>query len=312
MGRQVSVPLTKLLALAIVLGGLAQPKGRNTVKLATLRINGSTAAARLDGDSYVIIDGYGDVGELLAAPAWKTVAAQAVGATVSVEAADLAPVVTRPSKVVCVGMNYRSHILEMGEAPPEHPTLFAKFADTLIGANDPIEIPAEDAAIDWEAEMAVIIGKTGRRIAESEAADHIAGYSLCNDISMRTWQFRTGEWLQGKNWQNSTPLGPHLTTSDEWSPGGAMRAVLNGDVVQEAATDDLVHGPASLVSYVSTMIQLNPGDVIITGTPGGVGFARQPQRFLTDGDVIEVSIEGLGSLRNRASSVTRVKAVAAL
>lgn len=282
------------------------------MKLATLRINGGTAAARLDGDTYVVIDGYQDIGELLAVPSWESIAAQAGGATVSIGAADLAPLVPRPSKVVCVGMNYRSHILEMGQPAPEHPTLFAKFADTLIGANDPIEIPAEDTAIDWEAELAVIIGKPGRRIPLSEAADHIAGYSLCNDISMRTWQFRTGEWLQGKNWQNSTPLGPCLTTRDEWSPGQPIRAVLNGEVVQDAPTDDLVHGPEGLVSYVSTMIQLNPGDVIITGTPDGVGFAQTPQRFLTDGDVIEVSIEGLGTLRNRAMAAANVEAVHAL
>jgi acylpyruvate hydrolase len=282
------------------------------VKLATLRINGGTAAARLDGHTYVVIDGYQDVGALLAVPSWEVIAAQAAGATVSAGVADLAPLIPRPSKIVCVGMNYRSHILEMGQPAPEHPTLFAKFADTLIGANDPIELPAEDSAVDWEAELAVIIGKPGRRIAPSEAADHIAGYSLCNDVSMRTWQFRTGEWLQGKNWQDSTPLGPYLATRDEWSPGAPIRAVLNGEMVQEAPTDDLVHGPADLVSYVSTMIQLNPGDVIITGTPDGVGFARTPQRFLTDGDVIEVSLEGLGALRNRATAAVDVEVARAL
>jgi acylpyruvate hydrolase len=281
------------------------------VKLATLRINGGTAAARLDGDRYVVIDGYQDVGELLAESSWETIAAHATGATVSTGAADLAPLITRPSKIVCVGMNYRSHILEMGQPAPEHPTLFAKFADTLIGAHDPIELPAEDAAVDWEAELAVVIGKPGRRIAPSEAADHIAGYSLCNDVSMRTWQFRTGEWLQGKNWQDSTPLGPYLATRDEWTPGPPIRAVLNGEVVQDSPTDDLVHGPEDLVSYVSAMIQLNPGDVILTGTPDGVGFARTPQRFLADGDVIEVAIDGLGKLCNRTSAMSVADTVAA-
>jgi acylpyruvate hydrolase len=273
------------------------------VKLATLRLNGTTTAARLDEDTYTVIDGYGDVGELLAAPGWKDIAAQASGVSLAAEAADLAPVVTRPSKIVCVGMNYRSHILEMGSTPPEHPTLFSKFADTLIGANDDIELPHEDTAVDWEAELAVIIGKSGRRIPESEAAEYIAGYAICNDISMRTWQFRTGEWLQGKNWQNSTPLGPHLVTKDEWTPGGAIRTVIDGELMQEAATDDLVHGPEFLVSYISTMIELRPGDVIITGTPGGVGIARDPQRFLTEGQFVQVSIEGLGALQNRAAAV---------
>lgn len=274
------------------------------MKLATIRLQGSTTAARLDDQTYTAINGYSDVGALLADPDWRAIAAQASGATVSVEAADLAPVVTQPSKFLCVGMNYRSHILEMGSTPPEHPTLFAKFADTLIGAHDDIEMPAEDAAVDWEAEMAIIIGKTGRRIPASEAEEYIAGYSLCNDVSMRTWQFRTSEWLQGKNWQNSTPFGPHLVTTDEWSPGATILAVLNGEVVQEAATDDLVHTPRDLVAYVSTMIQLRPGDVIITGTPGGVGFAREPQRFLGEGDTIEVTADGLGSLRNRATAAS--------
>lgn len=271
------------------------------MKLATLRLNGHTAAARLDEDTYMLIEGYRDVGELLAAPNWKDIAAQASGMTVRSEAADLAPVVTHPSKIVCVGMNYRSHILEMGSTPPEHPTLFSKFTDTLIGANDDIELPLEDTSVDWEAELAVIIGKPGRRIAESEAAEYIAGYAICNDVSMRTWQFRTGEWLQGKNWQNSTPLGPYLVTTDEWTPGGAIRTVIDGELMQEAATDDLVHGPEFLISYISTMIDLHPGDVIITGTPGGVGIARDPQRFLTDGQLVQVSIEGLGTLKNRAA-----------
>lgn len=280
------------------------------MKLATLRSQGTTTAARFDGETYTAITGHADVGSLLTDPDWQAVAARADGATISAEAADLAPVVTQPSKVICVGMNYRSHILEMGSTPPEHPTLFSKFADTLIGANDDIELSAEDPAVDWEAELALVIGKPGRRIPVTEADHHIAGYTLCNDVSMRTWQFRTGEWLQGKNWQNSTPLGPHLTTTDEWTPGPPIRAVLNGTVVQEANTDDLVHAPRDLVAYVSTMITLRPGDVIITGTPGGVGFASEPQRFLTEGDTIEITVDGLGALRNRATSAA--EALAAL
>jgi acylpyruvate hydrolase len=280
------------------------------VKLATLRLNGMTTAARLDQDIYTVIDGHDDVGELLAAPSWKDIAAQASGMKIRAEEADLAPVVTNPSKVICVGMNYRSHILEMGSTAPEYPTLFSKFADTLVGANDDIELPHEDTAVDWEAELAVIVGKSGRRIAEADAADYIAGYSICNDISMRTWQFRTGEWLQGKNWQNSTPLGPYLATTDEWTPGGAIRTIIDGELMQEGATDDLVHGPEFLVAYISTMIELRPGDVIITGTPSGVGFAREPQRFLADGEIVEVSVEGLGALRNRATAVAEVAAMA--
>ncbi|MCG2624472.1 fumarylacetoacetate hydrolase family protein [Arthrobacter sp. I2-34] len=272
------------------------------MRLATLRTTKGTTAVRRDGDTYTEIQGFADVGALLAHPDWATIAAEADGAQHPAAEAQLASVVTAPSKIVCVGLNYRTHILEMGRDLPEYPTLFSKYAETLIGAHDDIELPAEDAAIDWEAELAVIIGTGGRRISEADAAAHIAGYSVCNDVSMRSWQFRTKEWLQGKNWEHSTPLGPELVTPDEWTPGGAIRTVVDGEVMQEASTGDLVHGPEFLISYISTMITLNPGDVIITGTPGGVGHARKPQRYLTEGQVVETSIEGLGTLRNRATA----------
>jgi acylpyruvate hydrolase len=279
------------------------------VRLATLRTSGTTVAVRQDGDTYTEIPGFADVGSLVAEPDWRGIAADAAGARHPVDGADLASVITRPGKIICVGLNYRTHILEMGRDLPEYPTLFSKYAETLIGPNDDIELPAEDESIDWEAELAVIIGKPGRRISEGDAAEHIAGYSICNDVSMRTWQFRTREWLQGKNWENSTPLGPALVTTDEWTPGGTISTVLAGEVMQEASTGDLVHDPAFLVSYISTMVTLHPGDVIITGTPGGVGHARKPARYLTDGQVVEVSIEGLGSLHNRAVATAGINTV---
>lgn len=270
------------------------------MKIATLRLNGSTVAARRDDDRFTVIDGYSDVDALLAQPGWRQIADAASGAVVPANTADFAPVVQRPGKIICVGLNYRSHILEMGRELPDYPTLFSKFPETLIGANDDIDLPTEDAAVDWEAELGVVIGKRGRRIAESQASEHIAGFTVCSDISMRTWQFRTNEWLQGKNWEKSTPLGPELTTRDEWTPGPMIRTLVDGEVVQEASTGDLVHGPEYLVSYVSTMVTLNPGDLIITGTPGGVGHARSPQRYLEEGQVVETVIDGLGTLRNQA------------
>lgn len=276
------------------------------MRLATLRTPEGTAAVRQDGDTYTVIDGFSDVGALLAETDWRTIAAEADGAQHPVDGADLASVVTAPGKIICVGLNYRTHILEMGRDLPEYPTLFSKYAETLIGPYDEIELPAEDTAIDWEAELAVIVGRPGRRIPESEAAGHIAGYSICNDVSMRTWQFRTKEWLQGKNWEKSTPLGPVLVTPDEWTPGGTIRTIVDGETMQEASTGDLVHGPEFLISYISTMITLNPGDVIITGTPGGVGHARKPARYLTDGQTVETSIEGIGILRNRVTATADV------
>lgn len=276
------------------------------MKLVTIRTEAGTAAARQDDQTYTVIAPFRSADELLREANWKDIAQAATGSAeegtvLPIEGTALAPLVVAPSKIICVGLNYRTHILEMGRDLPEFPTLFSKYAQTLIGANDDIELPDEDSAIDWEAELAVIIGKSGRRISEDNAKEHIAGYSICNDVSMRTWQFRTKEWLQGKNWEHSTPLGPFLATTDEWEPGGTIRTIVDGEVMQEASTGDLVHGPEFLVAYISTMITLNPGDVIITGTPGGVGHARKPQRYLTEGQVVETSIEGLGTLRNRAT-----------
>lgn len=240
-----------------------------------------------------------DVGALLALPGWNAIAADADGPTHRLADLDLAPVVPTPSKVVCVGLNYKAHILEMGRGLPTHPTLFAKFSATLTGPHDDIALPAEDDALDWEGELTVVIGKRCRRVAEADASEVIAGYTVANDISMRTWQFRTNEWLQGKMWESSTPVGPALVTSDEWQPGPNLSTRVNGETMQSAPTSDLLFSPAALVSYLSTVITLEPGDLVLTGTPGGVGRAMEPPRFLQPADVVEIEIEGLGRLRNR-------------
>ena len=240
-----------------------------------------------------------DVGMLLSLPDWRDLAADADGPRHRYGDLRLAPVVPAPSKVVCVGLNYKTHILEMGRDLPEYPTLFAKFPATLTGPHDDIAAPAEDPALDWEGELTVVVGRRARRVAESEAAAVIAGYTVANDVSMRTWQFRTKEWLQGKMWEASTPLGPTLVTTDEWQPGPTISTYVNGQQMQSAPTADLLFGPEMLVAYVSTMITLEPGDLILTGTPGGVGRAMDPPTFLGDGDVLETEIDGLGRLRNR-------------
>ncbi|MGY4720492.1 fumarylacetoacetate hydrolase family protein [Naumannella huperziae] len=266
------------------------------MKLATLRLPGRTAAARLDGDEFVETQAT-DVGALLADADWAQAAAAANGPRHAAATADLAPVVPHPSKIICVGLNYRTHILEMGRDLPEYPTLFAKFTDTLTGPNDPVEVPAEDPEVDWEAELVVVIGKEGRRIDETEALGHIAGYTVANDISMRGWQFRTKEWLQGKAWQASTPLGPVLATPDELGRGARVSTTVNGQVMQDATIGDLVFGPAALVAYVSTMTVLRPGDLILTGTTGGVGRARKPPVYLRPGDEVITAVGGIGELR---------------
>ena len=274
------------------------------MRLTTIRTANGTAAARVDSDHGVLIDGVSDVGALLARKDWRVLAEQATGPQVGL--ADLETLIPHPGKVVCVGLNYRAHILEMGRPLPEYPTLFAKFADALIGPTDPIEIP-ETAAdnVDWECELVVVVGESIRGADIGEAARAIAGYTIMNDITMRDWQFRTREWLQGKSFGNTTPVGPVLVTADEWQPGPIIRTVVDGVVVQEASTGDLVFDPAELVSYVSTMITLRPGDIIATGTPGGVGHARKPPRYLAPGSRVQTSIDGIGSLDNTCVAVDR-------
>ncbi|PZG23141.1 fumarylacetoacetate hydrolase family protein [Nonomuraea aridisoli] len=271
------------------------------MKLATLRVNGSTRAVRLDGDRLVDL-GAADLGEFLSQEDWAAKAAADAATTYPVEGADFAPVVPRPSKVVCVGLNYKNHIQEMGRDLPEHPTLFAKFADCLIGAADDIARPEETAEFDWEAELAVVIGKPVRRAKGAEAEAAIAGFTVLNDITCRDWQFRTREWLQGKMWDSSTPLGPYLVTPGDL-PGGVRPELevtlsVDGEVMQHDNTGDLLFDPVVLVEYVSTIVRLNPGDVIATGTPGGVGHARTPKRYLTGGERVVTEIQGIGRLEN--------------
>ncbi|WP_405433755.1 fumarylacetoacetate hydrolase family protein [Micromonospora sp. NBC_00617] len=271
------------------------------MKLATLRVNGGTRAVRLDGD--VLVDlGYSDLGVLFAQDDWATIAACATGATWPAEGADLAPVVPHPSKVVCVGHNYTNHIKEMGRELPAHPTLFTKFADTLIGPNDPIAMPAETDALDWEVELVVVIGKPVRRATEAEAEAAIAGFTVMNDISVRDWQFRTIEWTQGKIWDSSTPVGPYVVTPDEVGgvrPALEVTTIVDGQVMQQDDTGTLLFDPVHLVRYVSTVIRLNPGDLIATGTPAGVGHARDPKVYLAGGETVVTEIAGIGACVNQ-------------
>lgn len=274
------------------------------MKLATLRVDGTTRAVRVDDETLIDL-GASDVGELLARDGWADAVAAVDASTAKTYArdgADFAPVVPRPSKVVCVGLNYKNHIQEMGRDLPEHPTLFAKFADSLIGATDDIVRPGETEAFDWEVELAVVVGRGVRRARGADAESAIAGFTVLNDVTCRDWQFRTREWLQGKMWDSSTPVGPHLVTPDEL-PGGVrptldVRLSVDGEVMQQDSTGDLLFDPVDLVEYVSTVVRLNPGDIIATGTPGGVGHARDPKRYLTGGETVVTEIDGIGRLTN--------------
>ena len=204
-----------------------------------------------------------------------------------------------PRKVICCGLNYADHIAETGRELPQHPTLFAKYADTLIGPDDDIVLP-KGLEVDWEAELAVVVGAEIRGAGTAEAAAAIAGYTVANDISVRDWQYRTLQWFQGKAWDGSTPVGPVVVTPDEVDPEAGLDITcrVNGEMVQQANTRTLVFGAAELLAYISTFTVLRPGDLVLTGTPGGVGVARDPQRFLEDGDVVETEIAGIGILRN--------------
>jgi len=268
------------------------------MKLATLRLDGTTAAVRVDGTSATVITDYPDLSALLAADDWKSLAQHASGPSVALDGADYAPVVPHPGKIVCVGLNYASHIREMGRELPEYPTLFAKFAEALTGPYDDVVVPGYAAAqLDWEAELAFVIGKRAYQVSEAAADEYIAGYSVINDYTMRDYQYRTLQWDQGKNFEKTSGFGPFLVT--DYTLGSRIETRLDGEVMQSATTDDLVFTPARLVEYISHIVTLQPGDVVITGTTGGVGHARKPARYITDGQTVEVTIEGLGSVKNK-------------
>ncbi|WP_103380089.1 fumarylacetoacetate hydrolase family protein [Pseudonocardia dioxanivorans] len=268
------------------------------MRLATIRTATGTRAVRVD-DSVAVETGDADVRALLEHPDWAQRAAAAAGPSHPVAELDYAPLVPSPEKIICAGLNYRDHVLEMGNELPEYPTLFAKYAPALVGAYDDVVLPAVSEQVDWECELTVVIGSAVRHADDAQAAAAIAGYTVMNDVSVRDYQRRTPEFLQGKTFEKSTPLGPWLVTPDELPAGGwRITTELDGETVQSSTTDQLVFGAVDLVRYLSAIITLNPGDIIATGTPGGVGAARTPQRWLADGTVMVTTVEGVGRLRN--------------
>jgi acylpyruvate hydrolase len=268
------------------------------MRLATIRTATGTRAVRVDAAA-AVETGEADVRALLERPDWPAHAAAAAGPAHPLDGLDLAPLVPSPEKIICVGHNYLDHIRETGNEPPAHPTVFAKFAPALVGAHDDIVLPAASRKVDWEAELAVVVGRSVRHATPEQAAAAIAGYTVCNDVSVRDYQRRTSQFLQGKTFERTTPLGPWLVTPDELPEGGwEIGTVLDGETVQRSDTGQLLFGAVDLVVYLSAIVTLNPGDVIATGTPGGVGAARTPPRFLTDGAELVTSIAGIGELRN--------------
>lgn len=211
----------------------------------------------------------------------------------------LAPVLS-PGKVICLGLNYRGHVAETKRELPTYPVLFTKFADALVGPYDPILAPPESKQIDYEAELAVIVGRPGRRIAKEGALTVVAGYTVANDVTMRDYQYKSHQWLQGKAWPRSTPLGPWLVTGDEIDHARALRIRLerNGEQLQNSNTERMIFDVPTTISALSEFVSLAPGDVILMGTPDGVGFRREPPVFLRPGDRVRVEIEGIGAIDN--------------
>jgi 2-keto-4-pentenoate hydratase/2-oxohepta-3-ene-1,7-dioic acid hydratase in catechol pathway len=212
----------------------------------------------------------------------------------------LLPVIPNPGQIFCIGLNYGEHVRETGREVTETPVIFLRLTDSQVAHGQDILRPAESHRLDYEAEIAVVIGKGGRRIQEHDAWDHIAGYSCYNDGSVRDWQVATSQWTPGKNFYKTGGFGPWMVTSDEIAPGQVMRlqTVLNGQVLQDTTTDKMIHSIPRQIAYISTFIPLSPGDVIVTGTPGGVGNKRNPQIFLKPGDVCEIVVDAIGTLRN--------------
>lgn len=225
----------------------------------------------------------------------------ACGRKIDAKSVEWLPPISRPGKIICVGLNYVDHSIESGFVPPTYPTLFARFSTSLIGHGAAIRRPEASIQLDYEGEMVAVIGKAGRHIAPSQALSHVAGYSIFNDGSIRDFQTKAPQWTVGKNFDGTGSFGPIFVTADELPPGGKglrIQTRLNGEIVQNATTDDMIFDVVSLISIISEAITLEPGDILVTGTPSGVGVARKPQLFMKHGDVCEVELEGVGILSN--------------
>lgn len=211
----------------------------------------------------------------------------------------LAPVPT-PSKVICVGLNYRDHAAESGAAVPEVPLVFAKFPSSLIGPGAPIVLPEESDQVDWEVELAVVVGRPARHVPEDHALDVVFGYTISNDVSARDLQLADGQFVRAKSYDTFCPIGPWIVTTDEMGAADdlAIGLAVNGETLQDSRTSQLVFGVAEIVAFCSRVATLNPGDLILTGTPHGTGFGLEPQRFLQAGDQVTAWVEGIGELSN--------------
>jgi 2-keto-4-pentenoate hydratase/2-oxohepta-3-ene-1,7-dioic acid hydratase in catechol pathway len=273
------------------------------MKLVSFRTNGAGSFGLVDGHDVVDLGSAGlgqDLKEFILRGGCDAVRNAPRGDVQALDGIEFLPVIPNPDKIICIGINYRSHVLETGREMPTKPMIFTRWPDTQTGHRQPIIRPRVSEKLDFEGELAVVIGKAARHVKAERALDHVAGYSAYNDGSVRDWQRHTAQFTPGKNFPMTGGFGPWLVTADEIPDPSKLhlQTRLNGEVVQDANTDDLIFDVPSLVEYCSSFTTLNPGDVIITGTTGGVGAFRQPPIWMKPGDTVEVEISRIGVLVN--------------
>jgi acylpyruvate hydrolase len=266
------------------------------MRLANVELKGAVSPARIEGDTAHLLSaapispGF-DIDQLTAMSSDKSVPVA--------EVRFLAPVID-PRKIICLGLNFKAHVEEAGRDLPDYPVFFTKFSETIIGPFDDIVAPPESKQVDYEAEMAVVIGKHARRVKAENALDVVAGYTIANDVSMRDYQSKSHQWLQGKAWPRSTPIGPWFVTVDELGDamGLEIRLELDGVELQRAKTDLMIFDVPHTIAALSEFVELQPGDIVLMGTPSGVGFKREPPEYLTPGRRVRVEIDGIGAIES--------------
>lgn len=275
------------------------------MKLATVAIDGRTTWGLVEGETFrdvgvVLGARYADLKAAIAGGLAGVAEAASSASSVPVSRVSWLPVIPNPDKILCVGLNYETHRKETGRDEVEHPTIFARYANSQTGHLKPIVRPRVSTQLDFEGELAVIIGKAGRYISRADAMSHVVGYSCYNDGSVRDFQRHTHQFTPGKNFPDTGAFGPWMMTPDELGPLGELRLQtrLNGEVVQDALIKQMIFDIPRQIEYCSTFTRLEPGDVIVSGTPGGVGSRRQPPLWMKAGDVVEIEVERLGVLRN--------------
>lgn len=273
------------------------------MKFAQILLRGKPVAVIEQGSRWYQLDK--PLADYLATSEVQFISAEQMGAQpLDLSEDDFIRPLSNVSRVLCVGLNFTDHAKEVGAETPSHPTIFTKFGNALIGPGEQIQMPTESNKIDWEVELCAVVGKEGRRIPVEGAEEYLLGYTVLNDVSVRDWQGRTSEWFQGKNWDSMTPFGPVIVSPDELDIAGglAMTCTVDGETRQQGSTANLIFKPAEVISYISTFMTLQPGDLIALGTPAGVGLSLRPRKWLAPGQTVVTEIEGIGRLTNVCSS----------